>query len=226
MASTSPAVHEAEDVACTVLSVTAIPASPPSDCCWVRFDGFHGFGFVKRGRLGWASLLGLAFINAFWNGGVSVFVFVLCGGTPIENPPQGAVWWGLFVFLIPFEVIGLLMFVGFLAALLQPVHRTVWRFTRRGIDCRLTWLGVGPHWTWEVESLNRIELRQDTKRGRRGSPCEAQSLSAVLHGEGRCYRLSLVDGSNTELCSISALTEGEARWIGDMVLRERAVWFR
>jgi hypothetical protein len=225
-AATCPAVSEAEDVACTVLSVAANPVSPPSDCCWVRFDGFDDFGFAKRGRLGWASVLGLAFINAFWNGIVSVFVLVLCGAMPDGNPPEGAMWWGLLVFLIPFEVIGLLMFLAFLAALLEPVHRTVWHFTRRGIDHRQTWLGVGPHWTWDVESLDRIELRRDAKRGRRGSPCADQSLAAVLRGEGRCYRLSLVDGSNAELCSISGLTEGEARWIGDIVLRERAVWFR
>ena len=224
-AATAAPSPEPEDTACTVLSLAADPVAPPSDCCWVRYEGFDDFGFTKRGRLGCATVLGLAFLNAFWNGVLSVFLFVLFGGAPIDNPPQGAAWWGLFFFLIPFEVIGLLMFLGFLAALLEPVHRTLWHFTRRGIDHRHCWLGLGPRWTWDVASLDRIELRRDAKRDRRG-PSESRSLASALRGEGRGYRLSLVDSSNAELCSINGLTEGEARWIGDTLLREREVWFR
>jgi hypothetical protein len=35
-----------------------------------------------------------------------------------------------------------------------------------------------------------------------------------------------VDRGNKAVCAIDALTEGEAHWIGDAVLRERAGWFR
>jgi hypothetical protein len=126
-----------------------------------------------------------------------------------------------FLFAIPFEVIGLLILGGFLAALLEPVHRTVWTFSRRGIDCRHTWLGIGPHRTREPTSLDRVELRRSVKGGQQGSP-----RTAVLDGEERLYGLSLIDQSNAELCSIKGLTEGEGRWMGDIILRERTIWFR
>lgn len=40
------------------------------------------------------------------------------------------------------------------------------------------------------------------------------------------FCLTFVDQDNVEVCSIHALTEGEARWIADVVLRERSAWFR
>ena len=222
----SPAAPQAGDAACTVLAPAAKRVAPPSDCCWTRVDGFDDFGFVKRGRLGCVTVLGLAFINVFWNGIVSVFVGVLWGLPPINNPPVGVAWWGLFVFLIPFEAVGLIMVGALLAALLEPVHRTVWIFARQGIEHRTAWLGLGPRRTWEVMSLGRIDLRRETKAFRRGFSGGAPSLTTASDGTGRNYRLSFVDRSNTELCSIKGLTEGEARWIGDIVLRERAAWFR
>ncbi len=172
---------------------------------------------MKRGRSEWAAVLGLLFSNAFWNGIVAVFVLSLCGAMPDNEPPQGGEWWGLFFFLIPFEVIGLCMFLGLLAVLLEPVHRTIWHFTRRDAERRAIWLGVGPRRTWEVASLDRVDLCRDAKRWWHAS---------LPGGDGRRYRLSLVDKTNTELCSVNGLTEGEARWIGDAILRERAIWFR
>ena len=150
-----------------------------------------------------------------------MFVSVLWGLAPGENAPQGVEWWGLFVFLIPFEAIGLGMVLAFVAALLEPVHRTRWTFTRWGIEQRHTWLGLGPRWTWTVEGLERIELRRDGPSGKRrfGSTTSG-------NGEGRGCRLSLVDRENAELCSIGGLTEGEARWMGDVLLKEREGWLR
>jgi hypothetical protein len=222
----APPAPPAADAACVALSVAESPVSPPSDCCWTRVDGFDDFSFATRGGLGCVLVLGLVFINAFWNGIVSVFVLQLCGRAPVENPPGSAMWWGELVFLIPFEVFGLIMFGVLVAALLEPVHRTVWTFMRQGIEHRSAWLGIGPRWTWEVMSLDRIELRRDAKGLRRASSGRAQSAATVGERFGRNYRLSFVDRSNAELCSINGLTEGEARWIGDVVLRQRAAWFR
>jgi hypothetical protein len=143
---------------------------------------------------------------------------------PNGNQPQGAEWWGLFVFLIPFEAIGLLMFLALWAALLEPVRRSVWTFASHSVEQRLSWLGVGPRWTWWVESLDRIELARKGKGAWRGLQGAARGVDP--EGDGRVYALSLVDCGNSELCSIVGLTEGEARWIADTLLRERAGWFR
>jgi len=117
------------------------------------------------------------------------------------------------------------MLLAFLSTLLEPVHRTRWTFTRRGIEQRHTWLGLGPRWTWEVDSLDRLELRPDDSSDRRHF-CSVNQVPACTSIVAEHYRLSLVDQNNRELCSIPSLTEGEARWIGDTLLKERGTWFR
>lgn len=221
----SAQVRPSENRSAIVLSPAKERVTPPSDCGWKRFDDFDEFGFVRRGRLSLGSLFGVAFVTLFWNGIVSVFVAVLWGLAPGEPQLQGIEWWGLFVFLIPFEVIGLVMLLAFLSTLLEPVHRTRWTFTRRGIEQRHTWLGLGPRWTWEVDSLDRLELRPDDSSDRRRF-CSVNQVSACTSMGAEHYRLSLVDQNNRELCSIPSLTEGEARWIGDTLLKERGIWFR
>jgi hypothetical protein len=42
----------------------------------------------------------------------------------------------------------------------------------------------------------------------------------------KTFTLAFVDRTSADVCTIKELTEGEARWIGDVVLRERPRWFR
>jgi hypothetical protein len=204
------------------LSLASTPREPPSDCRWERIDDIDSTSFVQRGRLAWGSLGGLLFVTLFWNGVVSVFIGCLCGFMP-GNGPQGVEWWGLFVFLIPFEVIGLCILAAFLFQLFEPFRRTRWSFDRQSIVCRSTWFGLGPRWVYPVKPLSRLELQQVA---RSKSPSRSKSSDlADLVNEGANRSLVFIDGENTEFCSIKRLTEGEARWIGDFILRERPFWF-
>ena len=164
------------------------------------------------------------FVNLFWNGIVSVFVLQLLGAGPNGIAPLGAEWWGLFFFLIPFEAIGLAMFVALLAALLEPVRRTVWTFSRQSIVCRWTWLGAGRTWNWPVEQLARLEIRRDDPSVKKTFRASLK-FSASTEGDGAEYRLLMVGPEESELCSIDGLTEGEALWMGDTLLRQRKEWF-
>ena len=207
-------------------TVTAAPwpMEPPSDSRWTRADGFDEFTFAQRGRLSWTAAGLLLFVNLFWNGIVSVFVMVLAGLAPGEQGMQGAAWWGLFFFLIPFEAIGLAMFLGLLAVLLEPLRRTSWTFTRQSIERRSKWLGIGPTRTWWVRQLDRLQLCREEPPSR----ASLGSLSGLPAGTGDgspVCRLVLIDKENREFCSLRGLTLGEARWIADTVLRERAAWF-
>jgi hypothetical protein len=130
------------------------PRKPPSDTRWRRLEGFDAVEFVERGRLGCGVLLGLLFVNGFWNGIVSVFVVALFSGE--MGAPQGIEWWGMFVFLIPFEAIGLVMLLVLLVFLAEPFRRTVWRFHWDAIECRMTWFGLGPRWIYDVFSRSRL----------------------------------------------------------------------
>ena len=228
---TPPSVSQLVPGESRLLTTAAVPVVAPSDNHWLVATGSGAseepddLRFVQSGRLAFGTLGGLLFINLFWNGIVSVFVAVLRGLAPDDNPPIGPMWWGLFFFLIPFEAIGLAMFVGLLAVLLDPFRRTSWTFARYSIHCRWTWLGIGPAWNWPIECLSRIEIR-------RNDPSAKPSLWASLKspnssvGEGAAdYRLLFIDPANIEVCSFDALTEGEARWMGDLVLRQRSDWF-
>jgi hypothetical protein len=207
------------------LELAASPIAAPSDSRWAYAEEIDEFRFVQSGRLSLAAIGGLLFVNLFWNGIVSVFASSLFGLAPNGPAPVGWEWWGLFFFLIPFEVIGLVMFVGLLAAVFDPVRRNSWTFTRQSIECRWKWLGVGPRWVYEIERLARIEMRRD-------DPSVKQTVRGALRNSGSgggdmgaAYRLLFIDRANCELCSIDGLTEGEARWIGDTVLRNRDAWF-
>jgi hypothetical protein len=194
----------------------------PSDSRWYRLDDFSAIQFVERGRWNLSMLLALLFVNAFWNGIVSVFLVGLFGGMP-GHMPQGWMWWGMIVFLIPFEVIGLAMFTGLVVSLLEPLRRSVWRFDSQEIESATTWLGVGPHNRYPVGILDRVEVRRSNSEKPVMSRC---SLGHSGDGSGRSFELALIDQSNTELCTISGLTEGEAQWIAHVLLRERSKWFR
>lgn len=193
-------------------------ARPPSDCQWQREDEATELVFTCRGRFSLQGVLVMLFLNCFWNGIVSVFVVgVLVGDGPGPNP-AGLEWWGLLVFLIPFEVIGLVMFCVLLALVLEPAHRETWKFAAHEIEHRHTWFGIGPRWTWSVTGLDRIELGMGGSR--------LKNLRPSLEDVSSLYRLRLVDKQQSEVCSVEGLTEGEARWIGQTLLSERANWFR
>lgn len=195
-------------------------AKPPSDCRWQREDDFDALTFCQSGQISWTAVGFLLFISLFWNGIVSVFVCALFG--LVGKSPQDSEWWWMFLFLIPFEVIGLIVLAGLLLVILEPVRRTSWKIGRWNIVCRLTWFGIGPAWDYSIERLARIQLnKKEPPRKKYGKPATVPWKSADA-----TYRLSFVDKSNREVCSIDSLTEGEAHWMADIIRRERLTWFR
>jgi hypothetical protein len=205
------------------LVAAATPLGPPSDSRWTRLDDFHQITFAKRGRAGCGTIGTLLFINAFWNGIVGVFVTQLFGAQMFgaEDGPKGAEWWILFVFLIPFEVIGLVMFVGLVGALLEPFRRTRWSFAYGGAEKQTTWFGIGPSRSYPVDWLDRIELRIGSQgRFTFRSTDDSDNPAPLAH----C--LVFIDRENQERFTIDGLTQGEARWIADIILRECQRWFR
>ncbi len=212
---------DSEEPAAEVLTPSTTAAEPPSDCRWERTDDFAAITFTQRGRFSLSAFFGLLFINAFWNGIVSVFVFQLWFGQG-NGVPNGIGWWGMFAFLIPFEVIGAVMFLALVAVVLEPLRRTSWRFDDALIDCRVKWLGLGPIRQYWVDGLDRIELVGMRRSGR----AKRRTQASLFSDEDADKKLVFIDEANAEVCTIRHLTEGEARWISDVVQRERSIWFR
>ncbi len=200
------------------LAPAPVPLQPPSDSRWRRDYDSADLGLAMRGRLNGSAVGGLLFLNAFWNGGLSVFLVQLFSA---DNNPKAWGWWGEFVFLIPFEAIGLVMFLGLLATMGEPFHRRRWTFSRAGVRQHSTWFGIGPRRDYPVDRLDRIELRPHKKE-----PSICHRVGAQCGDQHGGYRLAFIDGRNVEAFSMEELTEGEARWMADVVLRECRWWLR
>lgn len=202
-----------------ILTAEDTPLQAPSDSTWRLSDDIQSVQFIERGRLRVMVVFGLAFMCTFWNGVVSVFICVLWGIMP-GAPPEGFEWWGLFVFLIPFEVIGLVMVVGLILALLEPVRTTSWTFSGDHIRCRIAWLGLFG-WSWnyaspDYGSLKVIDKQTDPKQFVPTTPGETAGMQ---------YALVVVDPLNVEICTLPRLSLGEARWMADVLLQDHPEWF-
>jgi hypothetical protein len=223
--------------------VTETHYTPPSDCRWERDDRTGGVAFTQRGQMAWTAAFTLLFVTLFWNGIVSVFLFGLFGYSapfdfeltngeiqePLEREehreqldheaPDGAMWWGALIFLLPFVAIGLAISVALLFVLLEPLRTTVWNFSDDSIECSITRAGLGRSWNYPVDRLDRLELREHSNR--------SNTFRVQFPQEGAtCRQLTIVNKQNVEVCTIDDLTEGEARWMADVILRERDAWFR
>jgi hypothetical protein len=207
------------------LTLAERPIAPPSDSRWVYSEDIDDFTFIQSGRWSYGPIGGLLFVNLFWNGIVAVFLAPLLGFAPNGQRIAGIGRWGMFIFLIPFEAIGLTMFTYLLAALFEPVRRSSWTFAQTSIEYRLQWLGLGRTRRWEVVRLDRIEIRCDEKVPKRTFRASLKSIGNGQGDSGSNYRLQLIGRDNRALSSIDNLTEGEARWMGDVVLRQRREWF-
>jgi hypothetical protein len=184
----------------------------PSDGSWTLSTGDIDPTLWQRGRFSLSTVLGLMFLNGFWNGIVGVFVCALCGGMEGDRGPEGASWWWLFFFLIPFEAIGVAMFVGLLFALLEPFRVTRWVFGAGVIEHGTTRFGLPLGWysRRNFDRLDRATVRDDLGNGWSKATAGQGSVAAPTGAE---YGLLVSDTDGREVCSIRGLSLGEARWI-------------
>lgn len=212
--------------------------SRPSEAAWELETTLDFIAFVQRGRLSISALGGVLFVTVFWNSIVGIFVAGLLGFLPDGQKgglAKGGEWWFLFFFLIPFELIGLVFVVALLVTLLEPVRRSRWILYRNAIAYRVTRLGLGTTKRYEINQLDRLELRKeseeeddsDTKRGKgsRFQPENEIDISTADKPSGPRFSLALIGKDGADACEIENLSLGEACWMADVILHERAGWF-
>lgn len=202
---------------------------PPADTRWVHTQEFDAEVFQHRGHWSPAKLGGLLFINLFWNGVVGVFLCVLFGVAPINNGPLvGVQWWFLCIFLIPFEVIGLVMLYGLVHSLLEPFCTTRYRLERYAIITRTAILGIGRKRHWPVDEIERLEVRMGNAVSR-SSRAKFQMTMGVGADDDDApseAEIALVNHYQTDACVLGPMSPGEAEWMGSLIRRERPDWFR
>jgi hypothetical protein len=199
-----------------------VAVESPSDNSWTLVDDYDSTSFVQRGTLQLGAVLGVLFATLFWNGIVSVFVMTLIGVAPGGPPQFSGEWWGLCAFLVPFEVIGLLIAFALLLAVIDPVRRTTWRFERYEIRFSHTWLGLGYRRRYDSTAVARVFVDLEGVNGKNNSG-KLLIIHPTTTGD---VRLRFSDDQNTEIVSINGLTEGEALWMMDNLRRQHSDWFR
>jgi hypothetical protein len=173
-----------------VLRPEKIVAGPPSDSVIRKRDDWDGPVIVRRGTFSLTSLGSVTFVALFWNGLTGVFLL------QVFKESQ----WLPFLFLIPFEVIGLCLCLAWLAVLTAPFRVETWSASPGEIITRFSVLGVGRTRRYQTDRLGRIELRR--------LPGDPRPQAETP------YSLGLVDREGNDLLVIAGLTEGEARWLG------------
>ncbi|HTU18686.1 MAG TPA: hypothetical protein VMG10_11545 [Gemmataceae bacterium] len=200
-----------------VLRAAPVPIDPPSDSrIEVQYHA-DSLALVWQGEWSLPAIAGVTFIHLFWNGGIGLFYYQLTKDFQ----------WFLFFFLIPFAAMGLFLVVLWLATLTAPLWRLTWTFGEREITKRLSFsdanavvFNLGWRKRAALQPPIRIELRRREEEKRSGS------LWALFsHPDGE-YSLCFLDQADKELLVLKDLTEGDARWIADVLLHAFPSWSR
>ncbi|TWU13963.1 hypothetical protein CA54_28050 [Symmachiella macrocystis] len=196
-----------EDV--EIVGISDVPRSQPdgSRICCAQADDTSQFTSLPNSRREIVlAVVGVAFLNLFWNGIVGVFIYKLI--TDFE--------WLLFFFLIPFEVIGVSLIGYFVWMLLTPWKSVSYAFTSHNIGRRFRLGRFRRDRYYDAGRLNRIELRWTDNPQVLG---DRDKHSFHELGDDSPCSLAFVDNDNRDTLEIFSLTEAEARWMADVLLR-------
>jgi hypothetical protein len=207
----------------TQRTTSDLPLEPPSDSHWKLRDDFTSVKYGLRGRFYLSSLAGMSFINLFVNGIIGIFF------KQLYWPAKGEALFGLdwltrFLFLIPFELVGLVLFLGLVLLLLEPLRVWSWRFASDRIVWKLTWFGLGFRKTYHVARLDRLEVRRIKPEAVRAP--KRLPLGSLWAPQGcATYNVACLDAQGRTAAEVEGLTLGEACWMADSLLRTHSDWF-
>jgi hypothetical protein len=197
------------------LQTEVIPVEPPSDSRIEMHPHADTMEFVWQGEWSLTAIAAMTFVTLFWNGIVGIFVYHL-----IQE-----FHWFEFIILIPHEVVGLVFCALWLVTLTALLWRWTWTFGEHRITRRLSVsdanavvFAMGWSKRFRIQPPVRIELRR--REGEKKSGSLAELLS---HPDGE-YNLSFLGADDKELLALNRLTEGDARWIADVLLCAFPSW--
>ena len=175
--------------------------------------------FARRGRVSLMSLAQVLAICLFWDGGVSVFVGI-CVGAWIDDKYPLAVCWFLTIFLIPFILIGLMIFAVTAMTVLQNFCRYIITIDNMGVHYCRSWFGIGRARVWRHADIRQVSVLYNTKPPRMRDSIRNPELADTVNGVGNisdCYAVdfSISNATNKRLAAnmIRDLHEREARTI-------------
>ena len=157
----------------------------------------NGTEFVNRGAFEFGATIVFLGFALFWNGIVGVFVFkVIQAWRGLGDQPASV---GETLFLIPFVLIGIVIFLLLLFTLLEPFRKTVYGFSSREMYRQSGYFGFSRTKIWPVMLGVTME-----------SECKFEDDPSISGGTN--YLLRFVQ-ENEKLVEIGELTLAEACWI-------------
>jgi len=187
----------------------------PLSCRWNVETGFNDFGFWFKEKGAIIILFVLLPFATFWNGIVSVFVLALFRVLFLEEQPKGWDWWLVFLFLIPFIIIGLCLIVAVL-------------------NCFLNLFRVQKRWTFSYGSATSYTARLGPTRVEHFDLAGWKSLVVRVSADKKdeaamepddtystCWQLAFLNTAGELLLAIENLSKSEALWMADVILREQ-----
>lgn len=204
-----------------ILRRASMPIEPPSDSRIDVSRQAETVEFLWQGEWSLGTIAGISFIILFWNGAVSVFLWQC-----YEDP--NVLWFSFFVVL--HAAFGLFLFAVWFVALTAPLWRLTWTFGEHQITRRLSVSDANAvvfdfGWSkrFAIQPFVRLALRRQKKQSRNR---QLGSLLPLLsHPDGE-HSLSFLAEEGKELLTLKHLTEGDARWIADVLLRTFPSWGR
>jgi hypothetical protein len=201
-----------------ILSLSAVPVDPPSGSSVRLRLGPRSAEVWWPAQWSLSAIGGATLVNLFWNSIVGVFVLSLF----FDFDPL------LCIFLIPFELIGLFLFALWFVSLTAPAWRLTWLFREQEIVRRLSGFGIGRRRPFDLRArpgeplLKHIELRRAEGDELPGHWFLKGIRPGITHA---VYSLALIRPDGTTLLEIDALTQGEARWMANLLFEMYPDWF-
>lgn len=189
---------------------------PPDGSAWKFETEFDSFDFRKRGVFSLSNCCSSLFAACFWNGIVSVFILGLCGVIPSSESLQGGIWWLLFFFLIPFEIIGLVLIYAFFTNIMEPFRVTKWSFRFGQAAFQSGFAGAT---TFSLGGWSSMTVRLTSDLEDEQEDCLDED-DIQWYDEDYSWELAFLDSDEKPLATIDGLYKSEALWMADVVLRQ------
>lgn len=189
------------------------------------FDEPSGVRLIRPAVFTFGAFAGVTFIALFWNSIVGVFIWAL-----IFDPPPGIMRVFLFLFLIPFELIGLLFIFAWFATLLAPIRDQVWIFASDQIVTRWRMLGVSL-WSRSVPgaTVQRIVAEPARLEGlalkvAAKNPDALRRAQEQLRDRGG-WQIAVYSDTDQPVLTVPLLTEEQTAPIEAALRRRLPKWF-
>ncbi|MDO4628342.1 MAG: hypothetical protein Q4C70_04095 [Planctomycetia bacterium] len=163
----------------------------PKKCEWTQVSDSLPFEVTQKGR--WDASLSktviLGIFGGVWSCCTSVVILQLLRILDVKN----LAWWGILLFILPFEFVGVFLLYCFFCELFKYTERRTLIFQPNQVTYRVAWLGVRRTKTFHLEDVTTYTIEGP-------------------HKDAECM-ITFRNAQDKTLGKIPRLTHSDARWL-------------